>query len=312
MLKRVFILEHRKLLASNALDGRAHFFVFDEFAIFVLEEVLHVDRTGRAVGNLIGVHSNERQIAIALAISISDITENIVIGEIKRVANSVARTTFVTLDLPAEEDLALRSLRHTVGNNGGSVVNNVIGVGIRNLACAGTKLVLDAIGGLFAGNLYELELQRVAVNTIVGVFDDVCAIAIIDDGSYVSLLPATRLPRPISVLPIRYRDVFGTTSRRQINHLVEHLFAVTVVAIHMYTEVLVAILQAKAERGGIARCISGVRSKRLVQTALFEVVTIRGALEVDAFVCGRNDLTPTSAAQVGTRNLEILFGTRNA
>ena len=60
MLYRLIVLEHGKLLAGNALDGRAHVFVFDEVAIFVLEEVLHINANRRSIVNVISVLGNER------------------------------------------------------------------------------------------------------------------------------------------------------------------------------------------------------------------------------------------------------------
>ena len=308
---RLIVLEHGKLLASDALNGCAHGFVFDELASFVLEEVLHVDRTGGAVGNIVGVLGNKRQIAVALTIAISDIFENVVVREIKRVANSVDRAALVALDLPAEEDLILGSFGHAIGDDGSGVVNNVVGVGIGDLARAAIQIVLDAIGGLFAGDFYELELERVTVNMIIGVFDGVHAIAVVGDGGNGGRFPAAALPRKSSVLPVLHLDIFGTTSRGQVNYPVEHLFTVAVITIYMHAEVLVAILQAEAERRGIARLISSIRSKRFVQTALFEVCTVRRALEVDAVVRSRNDFAPTATAQVGICNLEVLLGARN-
>ena len=200
MRHRLIVLEHGKLLASDALNGCAHGFVFDELASFVLEEVLHVDRTGGAVGNIAGVLGNKRQVAVVLTVAISHVSNNVFAGEIESVTSSIDGAFFVTLNLPTEEYLTLGSGGHAIGHYGSDVVNDVIGVGINNLARTVAQIIFHTQRSLFAANLDELKLYaRTAEIIAVGVLNGVNTIVVSDSGENNRHVPIMPTPIPVSL-----------------------------------------------------------------------------------------------------------------
>ncbi len=133
---RLVVLEHRKRLACNALYSSAHTLVFDIIAIFVFEEVSHVNRTRGAIGNIVGVLRDKRQIAVALAVAIPYVLNDVFTCEIESVTGSIDGAAFVAFNLPTEEYHAPRSGGHAIGHHSSGVINDVIGVGVGNLARA--------------------------------------------------------------------------------------------------------------------------------------------------------------------------------
>ena len=151
------MLQHRELLAGNALNSSAHGFIFNEYAVLVFKEVLYIHGVGRAVGNFVSILRHERQIAVVSRIALGYVLEYVIVGEVDRITDVVHRAALVASNLPAEEYLAFGGSGHAVADNSCGVVHNIVGAIVNHFTQATIQVVLHTIGSLFAGDFHELE-----------------------------------------------------------------------------------------------------------------------------------------------------------
>ena len=286
-----FILEHGKRLARDAPNSIAHVFVFNELSVFFLEEVFQVDRTGRAIFDFIGIQGIERQVAIALAVALTHVLEDVVIGEVKGITGGIAGAILVALNFPSEENLILGGNRHTIGNDGGGVINNVVGGGVRNLTRSLTQIILHAIGGLLAGQVEKLK-GYAAVSGVGAERNRVRAILVHGYGCERNPVPSASIS-----------NLRGLAhARRELDVRRTDLLAPLIQKAHFAGEILISVFQINAERGGTAQC------ERLVEPA-FAPALIAATCEGDSLRAHRHDLGMTSVIQVGFVDAEIFLCT---